>query len=298
MISLSTIQRQTDWSGHAPTDATGPFASVIRMELTKAEIEAGLAYCRWLHMRAFNAWMQSERAKAGIPTGHRVSTVCLNGTGERVYRQVLDRVKAEHTGGVMLKEAERKAVVRYLCDLKDGRARAQTHAPKGRAAVKHAGVTLTTVRKFVAGSGERRISGVASSISEDREGDIVVPSGGIWRLPVPLLHQHSHRDPLGKVTKVEVRGGQLWFEAEFAQGVARVDEIWRLVEQGALDSLSIGFRGLKWSPTSDGGRRWDEWELLEISVVAVGMNPDAKIRRSASGSKGAVPLVAAGWRRH
>jgi HK97 family phage prohead protease len=165
-----------------------------------------------------------------------------------------------------------------------------------RVVTKRATVQLSSVRKFVANSGKRRISGVASSISPDRELDIVVPTGGRWKLPIPLLHQHSHGAPLGKVTEVEVRGNDLWFEAEVAEGIARVDEVWGLIEQGALDSLSIGFRGVDWDPLPGGGRRYTKWELLEISVVAVAMHPEAKIRNagvvreSIPGHPGAVRL--------
>lgn len=266
------------------------------MNLTKSEIDAGLAYCRWLHMRAFNSWMRAEMAKIGATSRATNTVVCLNGVGERVYNQVLEVVRANHVGGVMLREGERKAVVKYLAELKDGRRRRPVAAATGHA-VKRAGVHLTSVRKFVGSTGTRRISGIASSISVDRQGDVVVPSGGRWRLPVPLLWQHSHRDPLGKVTRVELRGSQLWFEAEFAEGVARADEVWRLVEQGALDSVSIGFREVG-DPARlpSGGRRWDSWELLEISIVAVGANQDAKLRTPAKSFSGGIRLVKAARR--
>lgn len=168
-----------------------------------------------------------------------------------------------------------------------------------RAVTKRADLRLTDVTKFVS-SGKRKIRGLASSISVDREGDIVVPSGGTWQVPLPLLWQHSHRDPVGWVTSIEVRNNGLWIEAEFAEGAGRADEVWRMVEAELINHYSIGFRGLKYEPLPGGGRRWTQYELLEISCVVVPMNPDAKISRGSvqltqqpSLPKGAVRITSA-----
>jgi len=146
-----------------------------------------------------------------------------------------------------------------------------------RAVTKRACIPLTNV-KFV-GTGKRKISGIASSIHPDRVGDVVVPSGGVWKLPLPMLWQHSHRDPVGWVRSIEVRRDSLWIEAEFAEGFERADEVWRMVEAGLVDSFSIGFRSIKSTVLPDGGLRFDKWELLEVSCVVVPANADAKINR-------------------
>lgn len=141
-------------------------------------------------------------------------------------------------------------------------------------------LALTGVTKFVA-SGKRRISGLASTDTLDRQGDIVDPRGGTWSLPVPLLFGHDHSVPVGWVRSVEVRGNGLWIEAEFAEGVGRADEIWSMVDKGLISTYSIGF-----IPTEPGeilrggGRKFTGWELLEISVVVVPANRDARIERS------------------
>jgi uncharacterized protein len=147
-----------------------------------------------------------------------------------------------------------------------------------RVVLKRADIPLTNVEKF-AGSGARKIRGLASSVRPDRVGDVVEPAGGTWNLPLPLLLQHSHSDPIGWVRSIEVRNNGLWIEAEFAEGFAKADESWRMVEAGLMDSLSIGFRSIKSSPLPSGGLRFEKWELLEISVVTVPANADAKIRR-------------------
>ena len=146
-------------------------------------------------------------------------------------------------------------------------------------ALKRANIRLSDVHKFVADDGSRRITGIASSISVDRMGDIVVPSGGSWTLPVPLLFQHSQTDAIGRVTKAQVRGDAIVIEAQLAKGVGRADEVWSLIQQDVLDSFSIGFRSIKSEPLPNGGLRFTQWELLEISVVAVPAQAAAKISR-------------------
>lgn len=152
-------------------------------------------------------------------------------------------------------------------------------------------LTVTGITKF-ARSGKRRIRGMASTNSVDRQGDVVVPDGGTWQLPVPLLWSHQHSVPVGWVHDIEVRGAGLWVECEFAEGVGDADRIWAMVDQGLVTSFSIGFRPIKSEPIRSGGLRYNEWELLEISVVVVPANASAKIERSARVlSGGAVALV-------
>jgi hypothetical protein len=98
---------------------------------------------------------------------------------------------------------------------------------------KRVNLTLTGVTKFVS-AGQRRVRGYASTDSVDRQGDVVVPSGGRWTLPVAMLWQHRHDAPIGWVRAVEVRGPGLWIEADFAEGVGQADEVWRMVEAGLV----------------------------------------------------------------
>jgi HK97 family phage prohead protease len=141
-------------------------------------------------------------------------------------------------------------------------------------------LTLTGITKF-ARSGRRRIRGMASTSSVDRQGDIVDPAGGTWQLPVAMLWNHQHSVPVGWVHDIEVRGSGLWIEAEFAEGVGDADRIWAMVDQGLVTSFSIGFRPIKSEPIRGGGMRFTQWELLEVSAVVIPANPDAKIQRRA-----------------
>jgi HK97 family phage prohead protease len=147
-------------------------------------------------------------------------------------------------------------------------------------------LSLSGITKFVA-SGQRRLRGFASTDDLDRQGDVVVPSGGRWTLPVSLLWQHMHHMPIGWVRSIEVRGAGLWIEAEVAQGFGQADEAWRMVEANLVTGYSLGFLPIASEPLRGGGRRFTDWELLEVSVATVPANPFAKIQRRA----GSIPLI-------
>jgi len=48
--------------------------------------------------------------------------------------------------------------------------------------------------------GKRKFSGIATTPSTDRMGDIVEPKGAEFELPIPLLWQHDSSQPIGHVT--------------------------------------------------------------------------------------------------
>lgn len=123
----------------------------------------------------------------------------------------------------------------------------------------------------------RTISGYASTADVDRVGDVVVPEGMRAQLPIPLLSGHDQSQIIGAVTALKPDAKGVRIEARIVEGVARADEAWALIKQGALTSFSIGFMGLKSEPIKGGGRRWTEWELTEVSAVAVPANRSALI---------------------
>jgi len=137
-------------------------------------------------------------------------------------------------------------------------------------------VTYLTVRALEA-DGERFIEGWATTPSVDRMGDIVMPAGARFSLPMPLLWAHKHDEPIGLVVRAAVTKGGIRIRAKLTAGVARADEVWKLIRDGALQAVSVGFRALKMSPLPGGGQRFDEWEWHELSVVSVPANADAKI---------------------
>jgi HK97 family phage prohead protease len=125
---------------------------------------------------------------------------------------------------------------------------------------------------------ERVIRGIASTPETDREGDIVEPKGGRFALPVPLLSQHDHAQPVGMVTEANVTDKGIEIEASLAKGsgLPYVERTWRQVKAGLLRGLSIGFRADDVEPIKS-GRRFKSWEWLELSLVTVPANAGAGV---------------------
>lgn len=125
---------------------------------------------------------------------------------------------------------------------------------------------------------------VLSDATVDSYGDIVEADG--WDLrrfkknPIALFG-HSGSFPIGKWSDVRVEAGKLKARLDFAkQGTSfRIDELRRLVEQGILRAVSVGFRPIKAEPMDPerpfAGQRYTKQELMEASLVSVPANPAA-----------------------
>lgn len=50
----------------------------------------------------------------------------------------------------------------------------------------------------------RTITGIASTPKQDRDNDIMDMEGAQFALPMPLLWQHKHNEPIGEVTAATV----------------------------------------------------------------------------------------------
>jgi hypothetical protein len=106
---------------------------------------------------------------------------------------------------------------------------------------------LLSVKAF---DGDRRtITGLASTPTPDRRGDILEPLGATFSNPLPLLLHHDRERPVGRVTLTAKRDG-IAFEAtlpEIAEPGAvrdRVNEAWHSIKAGLITGVSIGFRPL------------------------------------------------------
>jgi HK97 family phage prohead protease len=136
--------------------------------------------------------------------------------------------------------------------------------------------TLLAIKAVEIGDG-RYIEGWATTPHEDRVGDVVDPEGATYKLPLPLLFAHKHEEPIGSVVQASVTKAGIRIRAKLTAGVTRSDEVWRLLQDGALHAVSIGFQVLKYSPLPQGGQRFEKWEWHELSVVSVPANPNARI---------------------
>lgn len=127
----------------------------------------------------------------------------------------------------------------------------------------------------------RVIDGIATTNTTDRMDDIVEPEGAQYKLPLPLLWQHDHTQPIGWVEQAKATKNGIRIKARLvAEGVlAEVDRAWTMIKSGLVRGLSIGFKPLaseEIDPDS-WGRRFTAWEWLELSAVTIPANQDATI---------------------
>ncbi|MEP0848134.1 MAG: HK97 family phage prohead protease [Phycisphaerae bacterium] len=165
-----------------------------------------------------------------------------------------------------------------------------------------------------AGQGRRAIRGVANTFRLMRTGRLIHPAAvEKWLAnrddarPVPLLAQHGFTDGfarIGQVTALRVdRKAGLIFEAVLAEGIALADDAWTLIRQGMAPAVSIGWSGQP-RLVRDDEPELDEWvgeqfrtsgrreawvffsidDLIEISLVDVGDDADARLAARAQGA--------------
>lgn len=129
----------------------------------------------------------------------------------------------------------------------------------------------------------RTITGLATTPEPDRMGDIVEPLGVKFRNPLPLLWQHRHDQPVGHVKFDKPTAKGITFTAKLAQidepGALKdlVDMAWQSVKARLVQGVSIGFRALEHAFMDDGGIRFLESEVIELSLVTIPANASATI---------------------
>lgn len=131
---------------------------------------------------------------------------------------------------------------------------------------------------------QRIITGIATTPTPDRVGDIVEPEGAEFELPIPLLWQHDSWSPIGSVTKARVTKAGIEIEARIEKidepGTLkdRLDEAWQSIKAKLVRGLSIGFKELEYSRIENTySYRYIKWLWLELSTVTIPANGDASI---------------------
>lgn len=129
----------------------------------------------------------------------------------------------------------------------------------------------------------RVIRGVATTPSVDRVGDIIDPLGVKFTNPLAFLWQHRHDQPIGTVKFDKPTKDGITFEASIAKSDEpgtlkdRLDEAWQSIKAGLVRAVSIGFRPIEYSFMDNGGIRFSETEVYELSAVTIPANADALI---------------------
>lgn len=142
----------------------------------------------------------------------------------------------------------------------------------------------------------REFVGLATSITPDRHDDIVESKGAVFELPMPLLWQHDHDDPVGEVYKAEVTDEgivvhcRLMSVDEPPRLRERLNEAWAKVKTGLVKGLSVGFNAIEYSYIDGGyGIKFTKWDWYELSLVTVPANIDANISVIRQYAKKATP---------
>lgn len=128
------------------------------------------------------------------------------------------------------------------------------------------------------------VSGYASTFGNvDMGNDVVMPGAFDKALErgrkVRFLHSHDPRMVLG--VPVGLKSDKRGLFGEFKISKTKLGEDTReLLRDGALDSFSIGYIAKEWEWEGKGDdrvRQLNEVDLLEVSLVAIPMNPEAVV---------------------
>lgn len=145
--------------------------------------------------------------------------------------------------------------------------------------------SVLSVKEFAEEGEFVTITGVASTPTPDRVGDVVEPMGAQFKTPMPLLWQHRHSEPVGHVTFAKPTEKGIPFEAriprvkEAGRLKDRVDEAIHSLKYELVSAVSIGFSAIDGAVErmKTGGLRFKEWEWLELSLVTIPANSEAVI---------------------
>lgn len=144
----------------------------------------------------------------------------------------------------------------------------------------YSGLTIKSVDED-----KRIVRGIATTPEVDRVGDIVDPLGVKFKNPLAFLWQHQHDKPIGTVKFGTPTEKGIDFEAEIthpdkvdsASLKERLQEAWDSIKTGLVRAVSIGFRPIEYSFMENGGIRFSETEVYELSAVTIPANSGALI---------------------
>lgn len=137
------------------------------------------------------------------------------------------------------------------------------------------------------------ITGYASRFGQGDQGGDVVLKGAYARSlkaadeaarKIKMLWQHDPTQPIGVWDEVREDETGLWVKGRLLDTTQKGREAAALIEAGALDGLSIGYRTVRSAKNDKGQRLLTELELWEVSVVTFPMLPTARVAAKADTS--------------
>jgi uncharacterized protein len=134
----------------------------------------------------------------------------------------------------------------------------------------------------------------------DSQGDKVMPYAFARSLKelgpdVPILWQHMHSEPIGRMTVEEDARGLRVKNARLVLEVQRGREAHALLKAGVIDGLSIGYETVKARTDRDGVRELHELRLYEVSLVTFPANALARVN-AVKDDKAAIKYLVANLR--
>ncbi|WP_319796866.1 HK97 family phage prohead protease [Nitrobacter sp.] len=135
-------------------------------------------------------------------------------------------------------------------------------------------------------SGDGAVEGYASLFGEiDQARDMMMPGAFAQTLKakglrrIPMLFQHDPSEPVGIWLELREDFRGLWARGKLIPDVARARELLALVEAGAVDGLSIGYRTVRGriEPRTR-VRKLYQVDLWEISIVTFPLLAGARVR--------------------
>ncbi|MGH1329690.1 MAG: HK97 family phage prohead protease [Paracoccaceae bacterium] len=142
------------------------------------------------------------------------------------------------------------------------------------------------------------IEGYASLFGRRDQGGDVVQAGAYARSlkalegagrRVKMLWQHDPAQPIGIWDEVREDARGLYVKGRLLADIEKGREAAALIEAGAIDGLSIGYRTVRAQKDGKGQRLLSELELWEVSLVTFPMLPDARLGNAGAGQKGTSP---------
>ncbi len=127
-----------------------------------------------------------------------------------------------------------------------------------------------------------RIEGYASLFGKaDQGGDVVERGAYAASLAegrgVKMLWQHDPAQPIGVWDEVREDARGLFVKGRLLDSVAKGREAAALLEAGAIEGLSIGYRTKRAAKNDKGQRLLTEVELWEVSLVTFPMQREARV---------------------
>jgi HK97 family phage prohead protease len=151
-----------------------------------------------------------------------------------------------------------------------------------------------TIDAPLAVPGTRRVRFTYSDGTVDRAGDSIDPKGWVldnYRANPIVLFGHSADidNVIGRSVNVSTYGNKLSGDIDCATADVnpKADMAYKMVKAGLLSAVSVGFNPIDFEFSTDkdrrGGVNYKKQELIELSVCAVGCNPNALIQARSMG---------------